>query len=675
MLEIILKEEKGLDVHIVHVHEHFNDWSPMREIESFYNVLSEWSDEQKRKTILILDNFDVLLISKPKIKAFQDKFLRKMLNHIQKVSLIVTTQIETINKNFHIVRADEIDRNSSLKLLQKGHMNISDEQKNQIAEMVGDCPLALDLLIHVIDRDRSNDEIKNHIDKLIERLNKSRNEERINEELEKNYVNYTDIMQIAYDHLDSAAQCCGSCVSQYPGSFSEKLFPITVKKKGIPCNDSFFQDCISRLVQNSLMDIYTLEGVFRYKMHSLIKSFFRFAKTKSDCVKAYRFMFSKFFSESCALPRLYSRIDLEQSNKVLATDYHHFKRLLHYIKTLGSENKYEAATLVIAYQRGEITSTRDYQLLYKAVCQCEECVDYIVSSVGNEMFGKVVMNVSAKLKDFNFARCDLVTNNYCSKSLLYNLPSNFSSTHSQYYNDEVLKITCTCYLMYYYHFIGTAGILGTLPLIIFSRFQSVDRQAMKLDVVNVVFIYMSFLPSTIKLYFGSEIENIWLDVSKGEMGNTWTYSLFAQLFYETIIILFTGHLFQQREILYSSSVRIKNILMLLFLIGVPMAILQADMMGIYTLDAAKWNIGALILLMVARSCLFDYVTTKISSGILLRLFFRLVLSILSLTSEFSCGYIINTSLQVYVIFIIGSIPYVVVIAISTALLLSYLNIL
>lgn len=105
----------------------------------------------------------------------------------------------------------------------------------------------------------------------------------------------------------------------------------------------------------------------------------------------------------------------EKSTKVLVSDYHHFEKLLHDIKDSGSRNKYEAAVLVIAHERGEIKSVRDYKVLYKAVCQCEDCVHFVRESIRNEAFGQIVMNVSEKIHGYNFLRCEYVTDNFLLK--------------------------------------------------------------------------------------------------------------------------------------------------------------------------------------------------------------------------------------------------------------------
>ena len=661
-----LKNQEGLDVFISNINDQFYDLTYDSEIKSFYDVVTGWSEKRTRKTVLILDDFDEFLTSGKKIKLFKEKFLKTMSAYSHQVSLIVTTQIniENVNLDFHYVNADEIDRSASIEILQQGYFQLTDQQYNNLSTIVEDCPLALKLLVQIVSKEISNN---NSIDLLIDKLNKSKEETKF----DKNLQDYADIMKIAYGHLDSPAQCCGCCISWYPGPFSDNLFSVMREEKGIPCSESFFEDCVTKLVQNSLLDKYTSQNntEYRYKMHTLIQRYFHSEKTNGDCDKSYRHMFAQFFTQ------FYNRTDLKQSVEVLGLDLHHLQKLVQYMRAYGCENKYEAAVLVIAHQHTtEIADSMDYQLLYKSVCQCRECVDYIRDSIGNDAFGRVVMNVSSTIHNYNFIRCDLVTDNYCSKSLFYNPPSNYSSSQSEY-NYQVLQITCTCYLMYYYHIIGTLGILGTLPLLLLMK--HINHQVLRVDLTTVVFIYLSFLPSVVKLYFGSNMEKIWLNVYRGSSKeDAWLYTLFAQLIYEGVVLWFSGHVFQQKEVLYAASVKVKNLLMLFILILSAVAILQADMMmGIYTAGAAKWNVGVLILLLFGRYYIFDYVASKISNGILLRLFFRLVLSILYITSEVSCQYLIYTSLEVYFVFYIGSLFYMILIARSTAGLLTYLDIL
>lgn len=665
----VLKNEEGLDVFWVNIDKHFDDLTTVSKIKAFYQMIYVWSDLKTKKTVLVLDNFDKLLISSEKMDIFQRQFLKKMASFIQ-ICLVITTQIETSNDNFHPILADEVNRKASVEILSHSLtlVNITDEQKDTIATIVGDCPLALNMAVQVLRGYNLKKGIGDPIEYTIKMLNESKPKDQ-DAVVKEGWKYYEYIMSLAYDHLETPAQCCGCCVSRYPkaGSFSNKLLLLT--GPGVPCNDTIFRNCVNKLSTNSLLDMYSVDDDTRYKMHTLIKSYFNVKRSNQEYHSSYRQMFSLYFSKYCALNENYSKSDLDQSTKLLSLDFHHFQRLIRLIKATGPLNKYEAAVLMIAYQRGEMKTIGEHKLLYDKVCKCEESVDYIRSTIGNEAFGRIVMNVSLEIHSFNFIRCDVITENYCSKALLYNPPTN-QSTLKSLFNSEVIKTTCSCFLMYYYHAIGAISILGTLPfLMLMSKFRG---SAVEVDVATLAFIYLNFVPSMVKLYFGSDIEKIWLNVQgPGAYGNTWLYSFYAQLVYEFFVIWFGGHFFQQREVLYQvARVRIMNIIMLLLLIGLPLAILQADMMGMYSLNATMLNAAVLLLLIFARRYIFDYVAKKLSNGTLIRLFFRLTLGVLSATSEFACRYIFETSLSAHYFFIAVSVLYIVV---FTALLFSYLD--
>ena len=671
-----LKHE-GLEVHWVDTDNHFTERSLIREIKAFYQIIYDWSDERTKQTVLILDDFDKMLVTSEKKAMFKEKFLKKMSAYSRKVRLIITTQIEAFDHNFHLIRAGTIDRRASIEMLNQGYYKteFTYEQKNTTAGLVEDCPFALELVIQIIGHYQSNDGIEDPIQFTIEMLQKSRQKESISEHL----PDYNHLMSIAYGHLTAPSQCCGCCIGRYPGSgsFSSLLFPLMEESPDVPCTNSSFKDCVDGLVGSSLLDEYTLDGVRRFRMHSLIKSFFHSLNEDHNCHESYRFMFSRFFSTYCTLNELYGERDVERTGKILASDHHHLERLLLYIKAYGSRDKYEATVLMIAYQRGQLRTSGEQRMLYEAVCKCEECVGHVIETMGSEAFGQILMNVSAEIHNSNFVQCELITNNFCSRALLLN--SNHSTSRSLF-NTEVLKITCGCLLMHYFHIMGTVGILGTIPFLLLLKHARVGplMARVKIDIQTAIFIYLNFLPTVVKLYFGQDIEKIWLNVYVLE-GDAWIYTNMAQLVYECLVICLGGHMFQQREVFYALQVRlvrIKNIVMLLLYMGLPVAMLQGDFLGMFTLQAAKWNVTVLSLLLVSRYYLFDYVTTKMSNGIILRLFFRLILSGLNASSEFSCRFVFYTiSLQYQnPIFLLGSMAYTIIIARLTAALMYYLDI-
>lgn len=77
---------------------------------------------------------------------------------------------------------------------------------------------------------------------------------------------------------------------------------------------------------------------------------------------------------------------------------------------------------------------------------------------------------------------------------------------------------------------GTVGILGTLPFLVLLKRLKLAHTQMEMDITTIVFIYLNFLPGVAKLYFGQNIDKIWLNVLAG-LGDAWLYSLLAQLVY------------------------------------------------------------------------------------------------------------------------------------------------
>ena len=527
-----LKKEEHYDGSYVDAREHFSKTPTLLAIKQFFGILAGWCKERTKKTILVLDNFDGLLADKKKEQIFQKNFLSSIESAYGNLSLIVTTHKETLNDHFHMVRANKLSRDASMELLSLTKVEMSYDERNNTAGLVEDCPLALQVVLKLVDMAQSR-EIADPVKYIINRLNESKMQREISSEISdrrlKDEENYDYIMSIAFSQLRKQPQCCGCCISDYPGSFSEVLFPITADHYGVPCNDSTFKDCVDDLVQNSLLDLFSYEEdkKSRYKMHTLIQSYF-YRKSKNSlhkCEKSYRFIYSLLFSKCCALSYYYTQKNLEDSNQVLTSEYHHFRRLLSYIFRTGSLNKYEGAVLMIAHQRKEILSKRGYKMLFEAVCKCKECADYSKSLMGVEAFGSIVKNVSEEMYDFNFLRCEFMSDNYCSMELL-NTPLHQTS-HNHLSSSDIRTVVCTCFLMSRFHIMGTLSVLGALPLLYLLMVVKIIPQRVKVDTSMIVFIYMSFLPSILKLYYSSEFQGMLFNITTSPV----LQLMFGQLLY------------------------------------------------------------------------------------------------------------------------------------------------
>ena len=365
----------------------------------------------------------------------------------------------------------------------------------------------------------------------------------------------------------------------------------------------------------------------------------------------------------------YTQKNLEDSNQVLTSEYHHFRRLLSYIFRTGSLNKYEGAVLMIAHQRKEILSKRGYKMLFEAVCKCKECADYSKSLMGVEAFGSIVKNVSEEMYDFNFLRCEFMSDNYCSKELL-NTPLNQTS-HNHLSSLDIRTVVCTCFLMSRFHIMGTLSVLGALPLLYLLTVVKIIPQRVKVDTSMIVFIYMSFLPSILKLYYSSEFQGMLFNITTSPV----LQLMFGQLLYECVLMWVMGYMLQQREVLYATSVKIRNIAMLLTYMCLVIALLWSDLLGMYTSEAVKLSLAIIIVLFGARYTLFDYVMRKISSSLFLRFFLRFVLGILCLASLLVCQvFYFETSFIIRTIFWFVSALYMVVFSGMTIPLFVHLEI-
>ncbi len=661
-----LNEKNNFYVSYVDATEHFSMTSTIPSIRLFYDILASWCNARTKQTILILDNFDVLLKIKEKRQLFQKNFLSK-IESAHNLSMIVTTQKETLNDNFRIVSANELSREASIELLSLSNVPMSNDQKNETSSLVEDSPLALQVVLKLIDVTQSNTKVADPVNYIINKLNESKikgeisdaiSDDRLEDEEKYNYI-----LNIAFNQLKKQPQCCGCCISNYPGSFSEDLFPITADHYGVPCNDSTFKECVNDLVQNSLLDLfsYVEDHKSRYKMHGLIQSYFykvsRMSKSIHTCEKSYRLMFSVLFSKCCALSYYYTEKDLNEANKILTNEYHHFKQLLSYILKTKSLNKYEGTILMIAHQCREIQSKYGYKMLFEAVCKCKECTEYSKSLMGVEAFGSIVRNVSEELFNFNFLRCDFMSDNFCSKELL-NSPVN-STTHEHMSSSDVRTVVCTCFLMSRFHILGTLSVLGALPLFYLLTVVKLIPLKLKLDASIVIFIYLNFLPSVIKLYFSTEFQRMLFNITESPLLKL----MFAQMLYEGLLICAMGHMLQQRDVFYATNVKafkFRNVAMLLTYFGLVIALLWSDLLGMYTIDAVKFSLGIIVVLLGARYTLFDYVMGIISSGIFLRFFLRFILGLLSLSSLFLCQtFYFETSFIIESIFWVVSLLYMV----------------
>ena len=244
--------------------------------------LLKWGREVQCHTLLILDNCDDLV---------NNEVPREKLIHL------IKTMIKRSNQNLHIVMTSrqrlflvddfenvvikELNQTASVELLLQLSPQISKSHAELVATLVEGCPLALKVvgkLLHNhgdILTKKLQDELANQPIKLLDKASSQRER-------------FGALMDVMYEQLGANLQQCGYYVSLFPGSFEHEaalaILPVSLTSQETKCLESFHE--------HSLVEEYNLVQLTYYKMHRLIREYFRergALHTKAEHDYAYDF--------------------------------------------------------------------------------------------------------------------------------------------------------------------------------------------------------------------------------------------------------------------------------------------------------------------------------------------------------------------------------------------------
>ena len=243
-----------------------------------------WSRTVECHTVLILDNCDDQIDSDKGRQMFIE-FLKKIITYSQSnISILLTSRQQLlIIDDFDSWRVKELSLNSSMELLRELAPGINAEDSNKIINVVEGCPLALKVVGKILNR---------YDDKLLPRLE---------EELKIYPMNVLDqastpkerfrvIMDVAFDRLLPSEQECGFYISLFPGSFDYNAASAI-----LPFNNS--GNILTNYTEQSLLEEFIFEYNSRYKMHKLIKEYFRDRGGKHLRKKHFKVHFCEYFSQ------------------------------------------------------------------------------------------------------------------------------------------------------------------------------------------------------------------------------------------------------------------------------------------------------------------------------------------------------------------------------------------
>ena len=260
-----IADKGGIAVHYADLYE-VQDMTTLKENLTFL-VLGEkrqsskellmWASKLKVPTLFIFDNCDELLHKKE--DAFQNS-IEKLVQQSHSLKVMLTAkQMTSFLGSFRNFTLRELTSESAASVLQKLSSNVNRTTALEIASLVGNIPLALQVVGSLLkDIDPSiiaNDLRRDPIPALSPELLPST--DRV----------YTSL-NISYHYLNPEHQKCGRLLANFPGSFDENAV------QGI-LGRELAQDpskCLRELWYKSLLTYDTHTQQYRY--HQLIKMFF-----------------------------------------------------------------------------------------------------------------------------------------------------------------------------------------------------------------------------------------------------------------------------------------------------------------------------------------------------------------------------------------------------------------
>ena len=224
--------------------------------------LVDWARSVEDPTVLILDNCDEVLHS-----PLRDDFLEtiKVISRIPhgNMKIIATSQEKLLlQNNFISLEVRELDQTASVELLSQLAIGISTHDAMKLADAVGGSPLALRIVGQMINNS-GLEFVPTILDKL--KTNPLQSLDKVSDRKSKFRV----LMDTACSYLDNATQECAQCLSYFPGSFDNEV------KQSVLSNFKKPQDDVETLVTHSLLEEYFLYNDHRFKMHRLIREYFR----------------------------------------------------------------------------------------------------------------------------------------------------------------------------------------------------------------------------------------------------------------------------------------------------------------------------------------------------------------------------------------------------------------
>jgi DNA replication protein DnaC len=270
-----------------------------------FERLLRWARERSSNILVILDNCDDALHKK---KEEFHQIVERVVEESLNIKILLTSRkVAAFLMYFRYFKVEQLSTAASCHLLERkvpSQTKLTHEEKEQIANLTGNVPLALQIigsLLHLPDSPSPAvliDELKNE---LITTLSP--------EDFPAHDQVFTSI-NVSYKYLPKELQQIGRQLTVFPGSFGlPAAFAVHV------CNSTTeptkeFGNQFTSLVRNSLLEHSQLQHTNRYQYHRLIKEYFRFREGNGQTKRQIFFplFIYTMLQSSCQSPVLLSTI-------------------------------------------------------------------------------------------------------------------------------------------------------------------------------------------------------------------------------------------------------------------------------------------------------------------------------------------------------------------------------
>ena len=354
----------------------------------FTDKLKKWSQGINQTTYMIFDNANVI----------HPSTFRTNINFVNLISflvensklhlhiLVVSQEQLLLLEHFDRWVVKELNQEASIELLRKLAPDIAGSQLSTIAELLQGCPLALKVVGNILHI---------HGQEIIQELENELEQQPLDvlDKVSDQRQRFRHIMDLIFSKLSFLR--CGYIISFFPGSFS--------KVAGVAILRSI--KCLEMYERHSLLDGYFLGHQHRYKMHRLIREYFRSKAAMEE--NEFQSRFCEYYTQFLLQYAIQVQSKLDVIDKHVLESESKNIHLFEHILLSDPTRKYSIEQLAVAGYlvfKGYITDTKSLHNMFKQYLMKMQLIKgKVYDVVGGEVIAFIVKYFYAKCKCKSFA--------------------------------------------------------------------------------------------------------------------------------------------------------------------------------------------------------------------------------------------------------------------------------